>query len=116
MERKMTKQKLIVMSKNNPSRKIKLTDDVIINSLKSFISKPIIEVDKTKSPAISNAIGIIDKVEYKHGLVVADVTMFTDKYKDKFRYDNWLIVFEDGERGNFNRFKYFNCELYKERS
>ena len=107
MERKITEQKLIVMSKNN-SPNVKLTDEMIINSLDTFVWKPIIEVHKS----LKIAIGKINKVEYKNGLVIADVVMFTDKYKDRFRYDNWMINFERWEEGILDKFEYVGCELY----
>lgn len=101
------KQKLIVMSKNN-SPNIRVTDEMIINSLDTFIHKPIIEMGERKIPNLTMAIGVINNVEYKHGLVIADVTMFTDKYKDRFRYDNWMITL------NKNGFDYTECMLNKE--
>lgn len=103
---------MLLMDKND-SPNIKLTDEMIENSLATFKEKPIVynpKVDKQgclKYNIINDnntPIGCIKEAIYNKetGLVVGKVVIWKEKYFNINKYSNWQISINNEDKNKFD--------------
>jgi hypothetical protein len=103
--------RMIVMRAEETANGLMITEEAILNSLDTFINKPIVfndkqtlkdytvdeMVDKYNSEHVMGI--ILGNLELKDGKVYADVAIW-DNYPEKFKpeYDNWCIQLNDDKK------------------
>ncbi|MDK0982949.1 hypothetical protein P5F71_07840 [Clostridium perfringens] len=115
-------RKMVVMNLyNNPH---KLTKDIILNSLDSFIKKPVVfnkdgkfqdynDEIKVGIFMYQNAIGFIKSIEIEKDEIVATIIYFNSSIKNKEinlkkKYDNWQITINS----DLNNFVFDYVEIF----
>ena len=122
----MIEKEMILMNVMRTENNLDITEEQILNSLDSFIDKPVILNKKQemkdyrikekdlKQLNKENAIGIIKTVRYdknrKQVIGIVQIYKNKDYYKYfKLKYDNWQITFEDSK---YNKFEFNAVELF----
>ena len=120
----MIEREMILMEAMRTENNLDVTEEQILNSLDSFIDKPVVlnkkqEIkDYTKDLKQLNkehAIGIIKTAKYdkdtKQVIGIVQIYKNKDYYKYfKPKYDNWQITFENSV--NDNKFEFIAVELF----
>ena len=121
----MIEREMILMDAMRTENNLDITEEQILNSLDSFVDKPIILNKKQemkdyrmkekdlKQLNKERTIGIIKTVRYDKNTkqVVGIVQIYKNKdyYKYfKLKYDNWQITFEN----NNNKFEFVAVEIF----
>jgi hypothetical protein len=113
--------KMILMRKGITDNGLNITEEMILNSLDTFINKPIVLNYKqklknyTENETVSefnktNAVGYIISANYnkENGLVEGEVSFKHNKcIRDKF--DNWQIELSKDKKS----FVYCSCEIFE---
>ena len=109
---------MLLMREGVTQNGFNITREMILNSLDTFINKPIVlnkgqELnDYTNSEEVNlfnreHVIGVINSVEYIDGVVMGEVVFYqTDNIKKE--YDNWQINMSDDKKS----FEYCSVELF----
>lgn len=109
---------MILMRKGITDNGFEITEEMILNSLGSFIHKPIVLnetqflKDYTNDEIVTkfnkdHCIGVINSAQYINDKVIGDVTYYKGEYgKDKF--DNWQIELSQDKKS----FTYCSCEIF----
>ena len=120
----MIEREMILMNAMRTENNFDITEELILNSLDSFIDKPVVLNKKQemkdyrikekdlKQLNKENAIGIIKTVRYdkdtKQVIGIVQIYKNKDYYKYfKLKYDNWQINFE-----NNNKFEFVAVEIF----
>ena len=118
----MIEKEMVLMDVMRTENNFDITEEQILNSLESFIDKPVVlnkkqeMKDYTKDLKQLNkehTIGIIKSVKYdkntKQVIGIVQIYKNKDYYKYfKPKYDNWQITFEN----NNNKFEFNAVELF----
>ena len=119
----MIEREMILMEAMRTENNLDITEEQILNSLDSFINKPVVlnknQEIKDYSKDLKqlnkeNAIGIIKTVRYdknrKQVIGIVQIYKNKDYYKYfKPKYDNWQITFENN---NDNKFEFNAVEIF----
>ena len=122
----MIEKEMILMNAMRTENNFDITEEQILNSLDSFINKPVIlnkkqemkdyriKEEDLKQLNKERTIGIIKTVRYDKNTkqVVGIVQIYKDEdYYNYFKpkYDNWQITFENN---NNNKFEFNAVELF----
>lgn len=108
----MKRQKMLLMQSGYTGNGFMIKDEMILNSLDSFIDKPIVLnkneewIDYTdewmnRDYFQDKVVGVIKSVEFLLGEVIGDVLVYNDEYV-RNKFDNWQISFKEGCRDRFN--------------
>ena len=122
----MIEKEMILMDAMRTENNLDVTEEQILNSLDSFIDKPVVlnKKQEIKDYRIKekdlkqfnkeHTIGIIKTVRYdkdtKQVIGIVQIYKNKDYYKYfKPKYDNWQITFEDSK---YNKFEFNAVELF----
>ena len=123
----MIEREMILMNAMRIENNFDITEELILNSLDSFIDKPVvlnkkqeikdykIKEEDLKQLNKERTIGIIKTVRYdknrKQVIGIVQIYKNKDYYKYfKLKYDNWHITFENSV--NDNKFEFIAVELF----
>ena len=120
----MIEREMILMEAMRTGNNLAITEEQILNSLDSFIDKPVIlnkkqeMKDYTKNLKQLNkehTIGIIKTAKYDKNTkqVIGIVQIYKDKDYYKYfkpKYDNWQITFENND--DYNKFNFIAVEIF----
>ena len=121
----MIEKEMILMNATRTENNFDITEEQILNSLDSFIDKPVVLNKKqemkdyrgecSKQFNKEHAIGIIKTAKYdkitKQVVGIVQIYKNKDYYKYfKPKYDNWQITFENSV--NDNKFEFIAVELF----
>ena len=122
----MIEKEMILMNAMRTENNFDITEELILNSLDSFIDKQVvlnkkqeikdyrIKDEDLKQLNKERTIGIIKTVRYdkntKQVIGIVQIYKNKDYYKYfKLKYDNWQITFEDSQ---YNKFEFNAVELF----
>ena len=122
----MIEREMILMDAMRTENNLDITEEQILNSLDSFVDKPVILNKKQemkdyrikekdlKQLNKERTIGIIKTVRYdkntKQVIGIVQIYKNKDYYKYfKLKYDNWQITFENN---NDNKFEFVAVEIF----
>ena len=122
----MIEREMILMDAMRTENNLDITEEQILNSLDSFVDKPVILNKKQemkdyrikekdlKQLNKERTIGIIKTVRYdkntKQVIGIVQIYKNKDYYKYfKLKYDNWQITFENN---NNNKFEFVAVEIF----
>lgn len=123
----MIEREMILMETMRTENNLDITEELILNSLDSFINKPVvlnkkqemkdyrIKDEDLKQLNKEHAIGLIKTAKYdknrKQVIGIVQIYKNKDYYKYfKPKYDNWQITFENSV--NDNKFEFIAVELF----
>lgn len=118
MNRNYINSEMILMKVGKVPNGLEITEDMILNSLNTFINAPIVlnkngerkdytNQDEVKKFNIDHTVGVITDVRFETGKVLGLVTWYKEEYKCD-EYNNWQIDIADDKKS----FTYCCAEVF----